>query len=100
MSFSEVAIEELKKMSQTTSLAYETALIALMDENKKLVQKVRDLESETDVLQRTFEANHVQRLERKICDPVSGIIFVDILRNLERVADHSNNIANTILLGF
>jgi phosphate:Na+ symporter len=100
VSFSEVAIEELKKMSQTTSLAYETALIALMDENKKLVQKVRDLESETDVLQRTFEANHVQRLERKICDPVSGIIFVDILRNLERVADHSNNIANTILLGF
>jgi phosphate:Na+ symporter len=100
LSFSETAIEELKKMSQTTSLAYETALTALMDENKKLVQKVRELESETDALQRTFEANHVQRLERKLCDPVSGIIFVEILRNLERVADHSNNIANAILLGF
>ena len=98
--FSEAAIEELKKMSQTTNLAYETALVALMDENKKLVQKVRDLESETDVLQKTFEANHIQRLEKKICNPVSGIIFVDILRNLERVADHSNNIANVVLLGF
>jgi len=100
VSFSEAAIEELKKMSQTTNLAYETALAALMDENKKLVRKVRELESETDVLQRTFEANHVQRLEKKICDPVSGIIFVDILRNLERVADHSSNIANVVLLGF
>jgi len=29
-----------------------------------------------------------------------GIIFVDILRNLERVGDHSTNIANSILLGF
>ena len=87
-------------MSQTTNLAYETALAALMDENKKLVRKVRELESETDVLQRTFEANHVQRLEKKICNPVSGIIFVDILRNLERIADHSSNIANVVLLGF
>lgn len=100
LTFSEAAIEELKKMSQTTSLAYETALVALMDEDKKLVQTVRDLESKTDVLQRTFEANHVQRLKKKICNPVSGIIFVDILRNLERVADHSNNIANAVLLGF
>ena len=71
-----------------------------MDENKNLVQKVRDLENETDVLQKTFEANHVQRLEKKICHPVSGINFDDILRNLERVADHSNNIANAVLLGF
>jgi len=98
--FSKAAIEELKEMSQTTNLAYETALVALVDDNKKLVEKVRDLESKTDVLQKRFEANHVQRLEKKMCHPVSGIIFVEILRNLERVADHSNNIANTVQLGF
>lgn len=100
VSFSQAAIEELKKMSQTTNLAYKTALGALKDDNKKLVPKVRELESETDVLQKKFEENHVQRIEKKICNPVSGIIFVDILRNLERVADHSNNIANAVLLGF
>jgi phosphate:Na+ symporter len=98
--FSEAALEELKEMSQTTNLAYETALATLMDDNKELVQKVRDLESKTDVLQKRFETNHVKRLEKKVCHPVSGIIFVEILRNLERVADHSNNIANTVQLGF
>ena len=98
--FSEAAIEELKEMSQTTNLAYETALAALVDDNKNLVEKVRGLESKTDVLQKRFEANHVQRLGKKMCLPVSGIIFVEILRNLERVADHSNNIANTVQLGF
>jgi len=51
-------------------------------------------------LQRVFEANHIRRLENKICNPLVGIIFVDILRNLERVGDHSTNIANAILLGF
>jgi phosphate:Na+ symporter len=65
-----------------------------------LIQEVLALEDEIDALQRTFEANHVRRLENKICSPLLGIVFVDILRNLERIADHSTNIANAILLGF
>lgn len=100
VAFSKTAVEELKEVSRKTKLAYGTAVTVLRDENKKLVQRVLDLEAEIDVLQKTYEANHVQRLKKKICSPVLGIIFVDILRNLERVGDHSNNIANSILLGF
>jgi len=51
-------------------------------------------------MQRVFEGNHIRRLENKTCNPLVGIIFVDILRNLERVGDHSTNIANAVLLGF
>jgi len=61
---------------------------------------VRELEEDIDRLQRVYEANHIRRLEDKVCNPLVGIIFVDILRNLERVGDHSTNIANSILLGF
>ena len=98
--FSKDAKEELNTMCMKTKLIYETALIALGDENKEVVQRVWELEDEIDNLQRTFEANHIRRLENKICNPLVGIIFVDILRNLERIADHSTNIANSILLGF
>ncbi len=100
VSFSKDAVSELETMSQKTKLAYETALIVLGDGNKEFVQRVLDLEDEIDFLQKTIEANHVQRLERKICNPLLGIIFVDILRNLERIADHSTNIANATILGF
>ncbi len=100
VSFSKDAVKELETMSQKTKLAYETALVVLGDGNKKLVQRVLDLEDEIDFLQKTYEANHVQRLEKKTCNPLLGIIFVDILRNLERIADHSTNIANATLLGF
>jgi phosphate:Na+ symporter len=98
--FSKDAKEELNTMCIKTKLIYEKALIALGDENKEVVKTVWELEDEIDNLQKVFEANHVRRLENKICNPLVGIIFVDILRNLERVADHSTNIANAILLGF
>ena len=87
-------------MCMKTKLIYEKSLIALADENKDIVKSVWELEDEIDNLQRVFEANHVRRLENKICNPLVGIVFVDILRNLERIADNSTNIANAILLGF
>jgi phosphate:Na+ symporter len=100
LKFSKEAKDEIVTMCMKTKLIYEFALTALADENKEIIRKVRELEDEIDNLQRVFEENHVRRLENKICSPLVGIVFVDILRNLERMADHSTNIANAILLGF
>ena len=98
--FSKDAREELATMCIKTKMIYKKALVALEGENREVVKTVQELEEEIDHLQRVFEANHVRRLESKICNPFSGIMFVDILRNLERVGDHSTNIANAIILGF
>jgi phosphate:Na+ symporter len=100
LKFSKEAKSELETMCTKTKQIYEFARSALAEENTEMVQKVRILEDEIDNLQRVFEENHVRRLENKICSPLVGIVFVDILRNLERIADHSTNIANAILLGF
>ena len=100
LQFSEEAKDEIATMFTKTKLIYEFALTALADENREMIQRVRKLEDEVDNLQRVFEENHVRRLENKMCNPLMGIVFVDILRNLERIADHSTNIANAILLGF
>jgi phosphate:Na+ symporter len=100
LTFSEDAKRELDTMGMKAKMIYEKALIALEGESEEDVKTVRELEEEIDRLQRVFEANHIRRLENKICNPLVGIIFVDILRNLERVGDHSTNIANAILLGF
>ncbi len=100
LSFSEDAKKELDTMRIKTKMIYEKALVALEGENEEVVKSVQELKDEIDRLHRVFEANHVRRLEYKKCDPLVGIIFVDILRNLERVANHSTNIANATLLGF
>jgi phosphate:Na+ symporter len=98
--FSEDARTEMATMCNRAKMIYQKALVALEGENTEVVKTVRALEEEIDRFQKVFEANHIRRLENKVCNPLVGIIFVDILRNLERVGDHSTNIANAILLGF
>ncbi len=83
-----------------TKLIYEKALIVLEGNNEEVVKEVKELEDEMDRLHRLYEGNHMRRLEHKLCDPLVGIIFVDVLRNLERIGDHSADIANTTLIGF
>ncbi len=40
-----------------------------------------------------FESKHIKRLSKGNCDPVIGIIFIEMLSELERIGDHLSNIA-------
>jgi phosphate:Na+ symporter len=100
--FSKDAQTELATMFAKTEMIYDNALVVLEGhgQNNEIAKTVQELEDEINRLQKFFEANHIRRLEYKTCDPLVGIIFVDILRNLEHVANHSNDIVNATLLGF
>ena len=32
-----------------------------------------------------------------VCKPSNGVVFLDILSNLERMSDHANNLADCVL---
>lgn len=51
------------------------------------------LEDTIDSLTLKAQDNHVQRLREKKCHTASGVIFTKVLQDLERVGDHSYNIA-------
>lgn len=40
-----------------------------------------------------IEKSHVSRLSKGKCDPVVGIIFIEMLAKLEKIGDHLSNIA-------
>ena len=40
---------------------------------------------------------HIDRINTKQCHPAAGVIYLDLLSNLERVADHAKNIAELVL---
>ena len=40
--------------------------------------------------------NHIQRLKNEKCDPRGGVIFTDMITDLERCSDHAINIAYAI----
>ena len=55
--------------------------------------KVEPLEETIDIMKDTLKDRHIQRLREGKCNIDAGIIFLEILTNLERVSDHCSNIA-------
>ena len=51
------------------------------------------LELRIDSQEKRYRRNHIDRLNRGECNPEKGVHFIDILSNLERIGDHSHNIA-------
>ena len=40
---------------------------------------------------------HIDRLNQNLCSPLSGIVYLDIISNLERIGDHAANIGEYYL---
>lgn len=92
------AIEEFRDMFETTKLALDTSLESMENENPVQAWLViRDIEKKVDDQERTYRKAHIDRLNRGECDPEKGVNFITLLSNLERISDHSNNIAGYTL---
>jgi phosphate:Na+ symporter len=98
--FSRNAKAEMRKMFRLTITGYADAVRVMSDGNERRVRRVLDIELEIDRMQKRFEKNHLRRLKAGKCDPMAGPVFIDIVRNLERVSDHAHNIAYAIMMGF
>ena len=85
---------EFQDMFATCEQAFYTALDSLEHEDIRLANKVVfELESKIDAQEEQYRQNHIDRLNKGECDPEKGVNFIDILGNLERIGDHSDNIA-------
>ena len=91
--FSDVAMEEFAVMIDLSEKTARLAVEALDTADGDKAQQVFVLEDEIDAMERSLRRRHIDRLNQGVCNPGSGVIFIDILSNLERVGDHANNIA-------
>ena len=60
------------------------------------VRRVSQLEDEADSLEEELREKHIERLSSGKCSTSVGIIFLDLLTNLERVSDHAYNLAGYV----
>lgn len=93
--FSEQAIKELHQMQDS--------VICVLDDSCRLFQerrmdfdlafKINSMEDSIDKMAKEYKENHVSRLNQNLCSAQGGAIYNDLITNLERIADHSTNIA-------
>ncbi|MDD5936285.1 MAG: Na/Pi cotransporter family protein [Clostridiales bacterium] len=97
LSFSDEAIGEIREMTQTIDKLLKYSLEMFEKNTREHLDEILVMENNVDNMERRFQQNHVIRLTENKCIAETGMVFSDLLSNLERVADHGTNIAFSIL---
>ena len=90
---SQAAIDELREMADDTLREVDLSLDAFESEDYSRLDEIERLESKVDEKETTLVNNHVQRLMTSSCDPMAGVVFCDLVTDLERCSDHAINLA-------
>lgn len=96
LELSDAAREDLDNMYGEVMKMCRGAIEALAQDNAAQAASIVDLDDVVDDLEKRFRANHIERLNQGVCHPDIGVLFLDTLSNLERVADHATNIAEAV----
>lgn len=91
------AQEDLNNMFDLTILTVKQSVKALDNMDREEALAVIQKEDEIDKMERTYRKKHIIRMNEGFCSGSAGIVFVDIISNLERIGDHAVNIAEEVL---
>ena len=94
---SEEAMRELNEMFEFTIDTVSLAIRSLDERKVGLAQVVIEKESVIDEMERKLRKRHIKRLNEGLCSGSAGIVFADMISNLERVGDHAVNIAQSVM---
>ncbi len=95
--FSEEAMQGLERVFDHAELTLRTALAAYKAQDPVLAEKACMLEDDMDHLNLEVRSEHLERLKAGDCSPESSALFIETLRNLERICDHADNLAISVL---
>jgi phosphate:Na+ symporter len=97
LTFSSDAAVELEKLFGKTGTLMRHTKKAIENDDHKAASITLTIESELDELIGQYKLNHILRLEKGTCVSESGLVYSDILTDIERLNNHLCNITKGIL---
>ena len=97
ITFSEIAMNEISEISDLTREFLATIVQALGDKNTGIFDEAHRLEDGIDDIEERLRNNHIKRLNTGECTVNSGLIFIDMLHNFEKIGDHTYNFAKAVV---
>jgi phosphate:Na+ symporter len=99
LSFSSSALAEAHILSTEIEQMCDDIIAALKDNDMEGVKSALAHEDNLNRMQIEFRRSHVERMSRSVCSPQAGLIFIDLVDNIEKIGDHLTNIAQAIIGG-
>lgn len=97
VNLTEQARDDINNMFDLVILTVKQAVKSLEKMDREEALAVVKKEDEIDEMERKYRKKHIIRMNEGLCAPSAGIIFVDMISNLERIGDHAVNIAEEVL---
>ena len=88
---------DLNEMFDLTISTVKESIHALSESDREAALSVMQKEKQIDNMEKTFRKKHIIRLNEGACTGTAGIVFADILSNLERIGDHAVNMVDEVL---
>lgn len=96
MVFSESVKAQLAEMVKSIENLFGMSVAVFSTKDTGLIPEIDKLEDNIDNMRRALVQGHIDRLSEGKCQPKSSGVFINLVGNLERVADHINSIAHSV----
>ena len=96
ISFSEIGQDDIRKISKTVIESFHASIEAFEKNDLDMVVKTAHLEDQVDEMEEDMRETHIERLNSGACAPQAGVVFLDVISDLERISDHADNIAGYV----
>jgi phosphate:Na+ symporter len=99
LSFSDSALAEAEQLRTEIDQMCDNIIAALEHDDINAAKSALIKEGHLNKMQIEFRRSHVDRMSSGICSAETGLIFIDLVDNIEKIGDHLTNIAQAIIGG-
>jgi phosphate:Na+ symporter len=99
ISFTDSALTEAEELRSEIQQMLDNIIAALENNDIEAAKSALNNEDNLNRMQMEFRRSHVDRMAKGLCTPQSGLIFIDLVDNVEKTGDHLTNIAQAIIGG-
>ena len=99
LSFSDPALAEAEMLRKEIDQMFDSVITALENNDTEAAKSALANEYDLNRMQIDFRRSHVQRMSEGVCTAETGLIFIDLVDNIEKIGDHLTNIAQAIIGG-
>jgi phosphate:Na+ symporter len=99
ISFSDSALKEADDLREEITQMLDNIIAALEHNDIDAAKSALGNEDNLNRMQIEYRRSHVDRMAGGHCSPQAGLIFIDLVDNVEKTGDHLTNIAQAIIGG-
>ena len=97
--FSASALDEANSLKNEVEQMLDSIVTALEKNEVTAAGKALVNEKTINKMQIDYRRSHVRRMTEEGCAPEAGLIFIDLVDNVEKIGDHLTNIAQAVIGG-